>query len=129
MKWILIVIAGLVTVYLILVIPAGIAVWISERRFKKSHYRTDVTAIINDTWIALQKAGETKIKEIINNGTREIILRNGQEYSVDISSSDIGNRKYKIIISAGILKPVTIGHAEEFIMSCTEQGNNSQIKT
>jgi hypothetical protein len=123
MNWILIAIAILIGIYLILVIPAGIAVWVSERKFKKSPYRTDITAIINDKWTTLQKAGETAAKEIIRKGIREAILRNGQEYSVDISGSDIGNRKYKIIISAGILKPITIGHAEQFILNCTEQAN------
>ena len=123
MNWIFIAIAILIGIYLILVIPAGIAVWISERKFKKSPFRTDIMAIINDKWTTLQKAGETTAKEIIRKGIREVILRNGQKYSVDISGSDIGNRKYKIIISAGILNPITIGHAEEFIMNCTEHVN------
>lgn len=123
MNWILTAIAILAGIYLIMVIPAGIAVWISERKFKRSPYRTDIAAIIDDKWTTLQKAGETKAKEIINRGIRESILRNGQEYSVDISCSAIGTRKYKIIISAGILKPITIGHAEQFIMNCAEQAN------
>ena len=123
MKWILTAIAALVAIYLALVIPARIAVWLSERKFKKSPHRADIMAIINDTWTTLQKAGELKAKDIIENGIREAVLRNGQKYSVDITGSAIGKRKYKIIISAGILNPITIGHAEKFIMNCTEQGN------
>ncbi|MCL4456854.1 MAG: hypothetical protein M1147_10495 [Nitrospirae bacterium] len=123
MKWILIGIAVIVALYLAMVIPAGVAVLISEKKFKKSPYREDILAVIKEYWTSFENDGEKKAIEIINKGFRESIQRNGQNYSIDITGSKIGEGKYEIIISVGLLKPITIGHAEKFIMDRTQQSH------
>ena len=65
------IVLGIIGLYLLLVIPAGIAVWISELRFRRSPHRQDILALIerykqqirasnDDAWQRLLAVGSAK---------------------------------------------------------------------
>jgi hypothetical protein len=108
--WIIGIIA---TIYLLLVIPAGIAVFISKRNYKNSPYKQHIDKIINEYRETIIKKDRIQLDNLVKNRQNEIIERDGEQYSVEFFAKRHKN-KYKFFISVGKLKPITIGHAEIF---------------
>jgi hypothetical protein len=114
MKTVLWILAVLVAIYLILVIPAGVSVFIAEKKFKTSPLRKDVEEIISIYKAEIENTTKDQIEMIIKRERREVFTKNGIDFSVVISAKRKKNDKYYFIISVGKLKPITIGHAEKF---------------
>jgi len=103
---------GILGLYLLLVIPAGIAVLVKEWRFKRSPDRGVVLTIIQEYQQSLAK-DEGSVIQILKNGRREVVERDGVAYSVDITAKRLrAPSSYKISVSVGQLRPLTIGHVE-----------------
>ena len=113
MKWLLIIIAIPVAGYLILVSCAGIGVLIAEHRFKASPYREEILAIIEATWKKISALPINEIELLERNGLRECVSHPDHDYSVDVVAEK-KKKGYKIMISAGLLKPITFGHTETY---------------
>ncbi len=112
--WIALGIAGL---YLLLVIPAGLAVLIRELRFRRSPDRSVVLGIIRDYQCELAETEES-VLEVVQRSRRDTVERGGVRYSVDVTAKKLKvPRSYKIFVSVGQLRPITIGHGESFKVS------------
>ena len=109
------IILGIVGIYLLLVIPAGLAVLISNLRFRRNPHRSLILSIIEQYKEELRKFDEKSLIDIISNGRREVIEKDGLKFSVDIGGKKLkGFKRYRLYISVGRLKPITIGHSDSF---------------
>ena len=108
--WILGIVA---VIYLLLVIPAGIAVYINKIKYKKSPERPLIDNIIKEYKNKIVIPDKIHLDNLVKNKEAEIITRNGHEYSINYYATKDKN-KYSVIISVGKFHPITIGHAEKF---------------
>ena len=104
----------IIAIYLAFVIPAGLAVLIKKNKFKKSPDRPIIEKILSEYKTRLKKMSKIELANITITKHPEIVYREGQVYSIDISAKKKNENKYRIIISVGKLSPVTIGYAEKF---------------
>ncbi|MCC5840454.1 MAG: hypothetical protein JJT96_10030 [Opitutales bacterium] len=116
MKWILIIILIPIFGYVVLISCAGLGVLIAEWRFKNSPYREDILRLIGDTWAKIRIMPTNEIALLERNGLRECVSHASQDYSVDVVAKKMDGG-YSIMISAGILKPITFGHTETYWLS------------
>jgi hypothetical protein len=122
MKIILWNVVGIIGLYLLFVIPAGLAVLFKELRFRKSPDRDVVLGIIQDYQRALSTS-EQSVLEVIQRGRRDKVERTGVAYSVDVMAKKLGNpRSYRIVVSVGRFRPITVGHSESFKVSFSQSG-------
>lgn len=104
----------IVAIYLVLVIPAGLAVYINERKLKKSPDRFIIEIILSEYKDRLKKLSKTELDNITNGEHFETIERDEQQYSIVYSAKRLNENKYRVIISVGKLSQITIGHASKF---------------
>ncbi|MEJ2323430.1 MAG: hypothetical protein P8Y77_01335 [Nitrospirota bacterium] len=117
MDIIIYIILGIIGLYLLLVIPAGIGVLIAEVRFRKSPYREHIEEIINHWKQRLQQFNESDFIDLCDNPKREMVEKDGIEFSISLQARKIKiNKSFEVIISIGKLKPITFGHAEKFVI-------------
>ena len=117
MKFLLWIALGLVGIYLLLVIPAGIAVLIRHWRFPKTPDRDVVLGIIGEYHDKCRK-NERLVLELVAAGRREAAERSGVVYSVDISAKKLRDpRSYEVRVSVSRLKLFTIGYGESTVVS------------
>lgn len=108
---------GILGLYLLLVVPAGIAVLVGEWRFKRSPDRAVVLAIIEEYQRSLAD-DETAVIQVLKHGRREVVERAGVTYSVDITAKKLKSPgSYRISVSVGQLRLITIGHVESLEVS------------
>lgn len=113
MKIVLYIILGIVGVYLLLVIPAGIAVFISSMRFKRSPHRDIILSVIQCYQQSIRAWSEEQVAELVTNPKCEKTEQDDVPLSVVLSAKALRQHKtYKICVSVGKLRCVTIGHAE-----------------
>jgi hypothetical protein len=118
MKIIIKILLGVVGIYLLLVIPAGIAVWVKEYNFNKSPDRDDILNIIKEYKEYIIVKTKPEIILLTENTYNNVVKRSNKEYNVQAYAKKDGNNKsYKIYISVGRNAFVTIGHAEIFDIS------------
>ena len=107
------IIVGIVGLYLLLVIPAGIAVLISERRFKKAPKRDAILEIIRLYQADIRGWPRDQITALAKHSRREGVEKEGVLFSVDLSAKELEkDTRYRVTVSVGKLHLVTLGHAE-----------------
>lgn len=108
---------GIAALYLLIVIPAGLALLIRERRFRKSPDHEVVQSIIHEYQEMLGRR-EDSILEILQRGRREVVKRNGVQYSVDVTAKKLNiPRSYNVVVSVGRINPISVGHAASTTVS------------
>ena len=108
---------AIVALYLLLVIPAGLAVLVTELRFRKAPDRSTVLEIIEEYRQELS-GNEQSLLEVVRRSRRDILERHGVRYSVAVDAKTLRSpRSYKVSVSVGTLRLITIGHAESFEVS------------
>lgn len=105
---------GALGIYLILVIPAGLAVFINKLKFKRSPDRIAIENVIEEYRGRIGHLDRNQLDKIIETKQREVIERNAIQYSVEYYATKDKKGKYSIVVSVGRLSPVTVGHAVKF---------------
>ena len=116
MQVLLWIVLGVVGVYLVLVIPAGVAVLVSEIRFRRSPHRDDILAIIERYKQQIRASDQDARSELVRSGLREHVEKDGVSYSVDITGKKLRDEGHEFVVSVGRLHRITIGHAEKFVL-------------
>ena len=115
------IIAGVVGLYLLLVIPAGIAVLISQRRFRNSPDHDAILSIIQRYKHHVRGWSADQVADLVKCPQREVIEKDGVAFSVDLRARAVKKgRSYEVSVSVGKLRPVTIGHAERMKLTFAE---------
>jgi len=113
MKIALYIIGGLFGFYLLLVIPAGLGVLISEIRFRNSPYKATILQIIERYKREIMSYDRKKLDELCEANRGDVLSQNGINFSVVIGAKKRGTI-YKAVVSVGVLRIVTFGHDEKF---------------
>ena len=116
MQMLLWIVLGVVGLYLVLVIPAGVAVLVSEIRFRRSPHREDILGIIEHYKQQICASDQDTRSKFVRSGLREHIEKDGVGYSVDINGKKLRDEGHEFVISVGRIHPITIGHAEKFAL-------------
>ena len=91
---------------------AGLGVLVREMTFPRSADRDVVLDIIH-MYQTSAGLNEQTIGQLVGQGRREIVERNGTKYSVDLIATQKGERTYDLIVSVGKLRLFTFGHSEK----------------
>ncbi len=118
MEIVIYIVAGAIAVYLLLIIFAGVCLLIAEKRFKSAPDRNVIEAIINEYKLNIQSWDQDKVMELTRQEKREVVERDGVQYSVAIGARPQQQaRNYLVFVSVGRLRRFTFGHTEDFVVN------------